>query len=610
MKTIKKNNNRERESADLVALRLENETLAQQIRRLIKAESRLYAYQEQLDAQLREYKGLYDLNRKLIGTFDFRKMFEYTCEYVINGLEYERVLIFLLDEETCDYTVSAIDGYYEAGERERVAGLVIKHDEPILTSLYKGDEYLICGADTAAGELADYRQRLAMNEFLIYPLASHAPPLALLAVGNTAENAGFYHHVGEDEGSLFVIGNLVGLLASSIENRILYKNMDKAFELVKQAEAKYRNIFENAAEGIFQTSVEGKFISCNPATAAILGYESPDDLMTCVTDIARLYVNPERREELLGMLRNRENVKNFEVEFYRKDGKRQWALLSINPTLDEEGDTIYLNWILLDIAERKRAEEALRLAHDELEKRVAERTRELRERDQMLIMQSRQAAMGEMIGNIAHQWRQPLNNVGMIIQTMKLLYDIGELNREKLVSSERQVMEMINYMSQTIDDFRNFFRPDKEKVSFSVREGVEKALSLIEASFKNSFITTKINMEDQPVVVGFQSEYSQVLLAILQNAKEALAACNVRDPQVTITVREENGKSVVTIADNAGGIPDDIIQKVFDPYFTTKGPDKGTGIGLFMSKAIIENNMGGRLTVRNTSDGAEFRIEV
>jgi len=469
MKTIAKNNNNEREAADPAALRLENEALAQQIRRLIKAESRLYAYQEQLDAQLREYKGLYALNKKLIGTFDFRKMFEYTCEYVINGLEYERVLIFLQDEETCDYTVSAIDGYYEAGERERVAGLVIKHDEPILTSLYKGDEYLICSADTTAGELADYRQRLAMNEFLIYPLVSHAPPLALLAVGNTAENAGFYHHVGEDEGSLLVIGNLVGLLASSIENRILY---------------------------------------------------------------------------------------------------------------------------------------------DELEKRVAERTKELREKDQMLIMQSRQAAMGEMIGNIAHQWRQPLNNAGMIIQTMKLLYDTGELNRKKLVALERQVMEMINYMSQTIDDFRNFFRPDKEKVSFSVREGVEKALSLIEASFKNNFIATKINMEDQPVVVGFQSEYSQVLLAILQNAKEAFAACKVRSPEVTITVRKENGKAVVTIADNAGGIPDDIIHKVFDPYFTTKGPDKGSGIGLFMSKAIIEKNMGGRLSVRNTSDGAEFRIEV
>src|SRR5512136_1133718 len=127
MKTVTRKNDPAIEPADYAALRLENETLAQQIRRLIKAESRLYAYQEQLDAQLREYKGLYDLNRKLIGTFDFRKMFEYTCEYVINGLEYERVLIFLQDEETRDYTVSAIDGYYEAGERERVAGLVIKH---------------------------------------------------------------------------------------------------------------------------------------------------------------------------------------------------------------------------------------------------------------------------------------------------------------------------------------------------------------------------------------------------------------------------------------------------------------------------------------------------
>ena len=350
-----------RDPANGELLRQENENLARQIKRLIKAESKLYAYQEQLDAQLREYKGLYELNRRLIGTFDFQEMFEYTCEYVINVLEYERVLILLQNEETYEYNVSAIDGYYDEKERDRVAGLVIKHDDPMLSSLYDRGEYLISSADSYLAEMETYRVELAMNEFLIYPLGSHPLPLALLVVGNSAENVGFYHRVSEVEGSLLGIGNLVGLLASSIENRILYENMNKALELVKLAEAKYRNIFENAAEGIFQTSVEGRIISCNPATAAILGYESPDDLMAGITDIERqLYVTPQRRGDLFEMLRNRVNVKNFEVEFYRKDGKRQWTLLSVHPTFDENGEIIYLNGIMLDIAERKRAEELIR----------------------------------------------------------------------------------------------------------------------------------------------------------------------------------------------------------------------------------------------------------
>ncbi len=358
MKEMKEKSDSAQEAADFAELRLENETLAQQIRRLIKAESKLYAYQEQLDAQLREYKGLYELNRRLIGTLNIQEMFQHTCKYVINGLEYERVLIFLQVKETEEYAVSAIDGYYDPGERRCVAGLVIKHDEPILLSLAKGDEYLICGADSAAGDLAGYRQKFAMNEFLIYPLVSHALPLALLVVGNSSENSGFYHRVVEDEGTLLGIGNLVGLLASALENRILYENMNRALGLVQQAEAKYRDIFENAAEGIFQTSVEGRFISCNPATAAILGYGSPDDLIASVTDLEKqLYVNPQRRGDLLEMLRNRENVKNFEVELYRKDGRRQWVLLSVNPTFDESGNITYLNGIILDIAERKRAEE-------------------------------------------------------------------------------------------------------------------------------------------------------------------------------------------------------------------------------------------------------------
>jgi signal transduction histidine kinase len=163
--------------------------------------------------------------------------------------------------------------------------------------------------------------------------------------------------------------------------------------------------------------------------------------------------------------------------------------------------------------------------------------------------------------------------------------------------------------SRTIDDFRNFFKPDKEKEEYRVNLIVENVIQLIGESFKNSNITILKRFTDDPVVSGYPNEYSQAVLNILINAKDALLASKADNPIVTISSHLEAGRSVITIADNAGGIPEDIIFKVFDPHFTTKGP-QGTGIGLFMAKSIIENNMKGKLSVCNSEVGAVFRIEV
>jgi len=298
-----------------------------------------------------------------------------------------------------------------------------------------------------------------------------------------------------------------------------------------------------------------------------------------------------------------------------------------------------------EVMQRTRAEEALQKLNEELEIRVAERTEELekqreelamqneelqetylelemqtderlraiedlREKERMLIQQSRQAAMGEMIGNIAHQWRQPLNNLGLMIQSLPLVHRTGEFSQEYLGSVETKAMQMIRHMSQTIDDFRNYFKPDKEKVLFRVSGAIARTISLIEDSFKCHHIDIRIDATEDPVINGYPNEYSQVLLNILINSRDAFLERSVNVPRVTITVGTKNERAVVTIADNAGGIPEEIMNKIFDPYFTTKGPEKGTGVGLFMSKNIIERNMGGRLTARNMASGAEFRIEV
>lgn len=274
---------------------------------------------------------------------------------------------------------------------------------------------------------------------------------------------------------------------------------------------------------------------------------------------------------------------------------------------------------------------ALRRARDELEIRVQERTQELaktfqdlhheteqrliavdelRFKERMLIQQSRLAAMGEMLSNISHQWRQPLNCLGLIIQNLSLAYKRGALTGKELEGGVEKAMQVISHMSQTIDDFLDFFSSDKRKEVFSINEVVDKMLALFEGELNQMQVNVETEGKTPCTINGYRNEYSQVLLNILTNARDAFKERQIARPKITVTIRCQENTSVVLITDNAGGIANTIIDRIFDPYFTTKEPDKGTGIGLFMSKIIIEKNMHGRLAVRNVQDGAEFRIEV
>ncbi len=262
-----------------------------------------------------------------------------------------------------------------------------------------------------------------------------------------------------------------------------------------------------------------------------------------------------------------------------------------------------------------------------LQKKIEQR----RENEMLLANQSRLAAMGEMISAIAHQWRQPLNTLGLIIQDFKDAYEYGELDKEYLSLNVKKGMEIIKSMSRTIDDFRNFFRPDKEKTEFDVKETISNVLRMLSAQLKAHSILFKVTChahnkvfekaEDiiscgEHKIVGYKNEFEHVIMNLINNAKDAFETESeargetMRQQLIDIDIDKEGDKVIVLVKDNAGGIPEGIIDRIFEPYFTTKEQGKGTGIGLYMSKVIIEQNMGGRLTVRNINSGAEFRIEM
>jgi signal transduction histidine kinase len=228
------------------------------------------------------------------------------------------------------------------------------------------------------------------------------------------------------------------------------------------------------------------------------------------------------------------------------------------------------------------------------------------DRDRMLIQQSRLAAMGEMIGNIAHQWRQPINALNLLLVNIRDEYEFGEMNKESLEQNIEEGKRLIGKMSSTIDDFRNFFKPNREKVNFSVSSVVNEVMALLESSLRNNHIEISCEGDEALSVYGYPNEFSQVALNLLGNAKDAIVEHKAAHGRITVRIAEEEGAVVMRVRDNGGGIPEAIQNRLFQPYFTTK--EKGTGIGLYMSKMIIESHMGGSIQMRNIEGGAEFAV--
>lgn len=264
--------------------------------------------------------------------------------------------------------------------------------------------------------------------------------------------------------------------------------------------------------------------------------------------------------------------------------------------------------LLLEINERKDAEASLRQLNETLEQRVSAEVAANRDKDHLLIQQSRLAAMGEMVHNIAHQWRQPLNSLSLLISNILDDFKFKTLTQETLEQDVASARRLIERMSTTIDDFRDFFRPDRERSDFDVAESVHEAVFIVEASLKSSRIEIQVDVPEGITATGFPGQFGQAVLNLLVNAKEAIRDNKVANGLIRVALRQEGDNAVLSVEDNGGGIDPDILPRLFDPYFTTK--DQGTGIGLYMAKMIIERNMSGEIRATNIENGARFILSI
>ena len=247
---------------------------------------------------------------------------------------------------------------------------------------------------------------------------------------------------------------------------------------------------------------------------------------------------------------------------------------------------------------------------DNLEFRIQEEINKRLEQEQILIQQSKLASMGEMIGNIAHQWRQPLAQISAIHMNMKVTYDFDKFTKEYMENKIKEANKLTSYMSQTISDFQNFFKPQGEKEIFSIEKACKDAYFILESSLKAYGIEVIFHITQDVEINGYKNEYSQVILNLLSNAKDILIERQIKNPKIEIEIKDGNHYALVKIKDNAGGVDTSIIDKIFEPYFTTRHQTQGTGIGLYMSKNIIERNMHGYINVTNVDDGALFTVKV
>ncbi len=354
-----------------------------------------------------------------------------------------------------------------------------------------------------------------------------------------------------------------------------------------------------------KTDLNGRIIYASERFCKISGYK-PEELIGKTHAIVR---HPDTPKELYQKMWERiSNDKTWagELKNRKKNGGFYWVKAVVMPLYNHHGEKVGYTSIRHDITDKKKIEELNRT----LEKRVAEEVAKNREKDKQMLHQSRLAQMGEMISMIAHQWRQPLSAISSSSLAINIKAKLGKLDKETAIELSDKISEYSQHLSSTIDDFREFFKPNRGKEETTYEELIRSALSIVEVSLKNKNIEIILDFECNETLLTYPNELKQVILNLIKNAEDAIVERGVENPHIEISTYRDGDEAVLQIHDNAGGVPENIIDKIFDPYFSTKLEKNGTGLGLYMSKTIIEEHCGGTLRVENSSKGALFTVRL
>jgi C4-dicarboxylate-specific signal transduction histidine kinase len=369
-------------------------------------------------------------------------------------------------------------------------------------------------------------------------------------------------------------------------------------ELLLNKNGEYIQFILDSQENILLLTDGQELKKANQAMLDFLGYKSITEFSKKHECICEFFIKEEGflHKRINGglwideMLNNRENTPDI-AKIEAVDGKIHLFRVTIN---EQRLDENLFSITLTDITEI-----------EEYKKELQAHVKKIEEKQKILIQNSKMASMGEMIANIAHQWRQPLNSLSALHTVLMMDFDEKEgLTREEILEFKEESSQYIHKMSSTIDDFRNFFSPTKEKELFYVSDAIKESIKFVRDSYLDAQVELIDKTENRDTqICSYRNELMQVIMILLNNSRDAVVSNNVKNPQVIVNFSQHENEFRICIQDNGGGIADDIMDRIFEPYFTTKFKSDGTGVGLYMSKMIVEDSIGGKLILENHKDG-------
>ncbi len=366
--------------------------------------------------------------------------------------------------------------------------------------------------------------------------------------------------------------------------------------------------FDGSRDGLWDWNLIENSVYFSPRWKEMLGYR--DDELENSFETWQSRIHPDDLEEVLKDIESSINDEDIIFEnkhrLRHKDGHWVWIYDRGKVQRDVEGKAIRMIGTHTDFTVEINLNNDLIQLNETLEIRVQEQIEELDRRHTFMAQQARLASMGEMLSSIAHQWRQPLNRINSNVAVLRSALRRDPVDHEMLTEQTEMMEQNTKYMSDTIEDFANFFHPEKKETTFSLENVIVKALELIDQRTEN--VEIKIISDKDIELFSFQKEYLQVLLIILNNAIDNFESKAIKEPKIDIIMKEHDGIATLAICDNGGGVEEGDMDRIFDPYYTTKFAKEGTGLGLYVAKMMVENSMHGQLQVKNKNTGACFEI--
>jgi len=401
------------------------------------------------------------------------------------------------------------------------------------------------------------------------------------------------------------------------------KSLDSDTVLLR---SEYKDFVFNFTDFIWEVDANGIYTYAAGKVEEVLGYKPSEIIGKTPFDFM-----PEDEAQKIGKLfietiKDRKPIADLENWNFNSSGKLVCLLTNGKAIYDSNGNFSGYQGVDKDITDKKLLEQQLLDLNKNLKEQVEEEVNKNRIKDKQLLVQSRLAQMGEIISMIAHQWRQPLTTITAIASSLKLSIDLDEYDftkKEDVEKHDKYFKERINTLSANtqslsniIGDFRNFYSPTKKEIFVSITSPITKAISIIRPTFEQEKIEIIENYDTKLEILLYENELIHVIINILKNAVDNFKENSTINPIITISTKLYNELYIIEISDNGGGIPTDIMDRIFEPYFSTKSSQNGTGLGLYMSKTIVEKHHKGILAVENIykTDGSlygvSFRIEL